>query len=114
MLKGCAVAPHETSDQDIQWTDRRVGAGAHPDQPRPEITEMDYGMRDGVLRMKLRAATAGYIPQMECRTVPDHSLRGHEYRFVAEGSSGHLRREKCPCWRRATAPLINNGEAESD
>jgi len=54
----------------------------HPDQPRPEITKMDYDMRDGMLRMKLRAATAGYILRkwsVDCS--PDHSLRGHEYRL---------------------------------
>ena len=54
--------PHEMSDQDIQWTRIvELELVPHPDQPRPEITEMDYSMRDGVLRMKLRAATAGYI-----------------------------------------------------
>jgi hypothetical protein len=43
---------------------------------------MDYGMQGGVLRMKLRAATAGYILRkwsVDC--TPDHSLRGHEYRL---------------------------------
>lgn len=43
---------------------------------------MDYGMDDGSLRMKLRAATAGYILRkwsVDCS--PDHSLRGPEYRL---------------------------------
>ena len=43
---------------------------------------MDYSMQGGVLRMKLRAATAGYILRkwsVDCS--PDHSLRGHEYRL---------------------------------
>jgi hypothetical protein len=83
VLKGQPVAPHEMSDQDIQWTRIvELELVPHPDQPRPEITEMDYGMRDGVLRMKLRAATAGYILRkwsVDCS--PDHSLRGHEYRL---------------------------------
>jgi hypothetical protein len=83
VLKGQPVAPHETSDQDIQWTRIvELELVPHPDQPRPEITEMDYGMQDGVLRMKLRAATAGYILRkwsVDCS--PDHSLRGHEYRL---------------------------------
>jgi len=83
VLKDHPVAAHETNDQDIQWT-RIVELDLipHPDQPRPEITEMDYGMRDGVLRMKLRAATAGYILRIwsvDCS--PDHSLRGPEYRL---------------------------------
>ena len=41
-----------------------------------------YDMRDGVLRMKLRAATAGYILRkwsVDCS--PDHCLRGPEYRL---------------------------------
>lgn len=83
VLMGQPVAPHEVSDQDIQWTRIvELELVPHPDQARPEITEMDYGMRDGVLRLKLRAATAGYILRtwaVDCS--PDHSLRGHEYRL---------------------------------
>jgi predicted DNA-binding transcriptional regulator YafY len=77
------VLPHELSDQDIQWNRIvELELVPHPDQPRPEITEMDYIMRDGVLRMKLRAATAGYIlRQWSVDCSPDHSLRGHEYRL---------------------------------
>jgi len=53
-----------------------------PDQPFLEITEMDYGMRDGVPQMNLRAGTAGYILRkwsVDCS--PDHCLRGAEYRL---------------------------------
>jgi hypothetical protein len=83
VLKGQPVAPDERSDQDIQWTRIvELELVPHPDQPRPEITEMDYGMRDGVLRMKLRAATAGYIlRQWSVDCSPDHSLQGHEFRL---------------------------------
>lgn len=83
VLKGEKPAPHELSDQDIQWTRIvELDLVPHPDQPRPEITEMDYDMQDGVLHLKLRAATAGYILRkwsVDCS--PDHSLRGHEYRL---------------------------------
>lgn len=83
LMKDADVQPHERSDQDIQWTRIvELEIVPHPDQPRPEITEMDYGMQGGVLRMKLRAATAGYILRkwsVDCS--PDHSLRGHEYRL---------------------------------
>ncbi|HHW4678981.1 MAG TPA: WYL domain-containing protein [Xylella sp.] len=83
LLKGQPVSPHEASDQDIQWTRIvELELVPHPDQPRPEITEMDYSMQGGVLRMKLRAATAGYIlRQWSVDCTPDHSLRGHEYRL---------------------------------
>lgn len=83
VLKDEKPEPHEISDQDIQWT-RIVEFELvpHPDQPRPEITVMDYWMQNGALRMKLRAATAGYILRkwsVDCS--PDHSLSGHEYRL---------------------------------
>ncbi len=83
VLKGQPVTPHEMRDQDIQWARIvELEVVPHPDQPRPEITEMDYSMQGGVLRMKLRAATAGYIlRQWSVDCTPDHSLRGHEYRL---------------------------------
>ena len=83
VLKGQPVATHEKSDQDIQWTRIvEIELVPHPDQQRPEITEMDYAMNDGVLRMRLRAATAGYIlRQWSVDCSPDHSLRGHEFRL---------------------------------
>jgi len=83
VLKGEKPAPHERSDQDIQWTRIvELDLVPHPDQPRPEITEMDYRMEDGAMRLKLRAATTGYILRkwsVDCS--PDHSLRGHEFRL---------------------------------
>ena len=83
VLKGHAVAAHESADQDIQWTRIvEVELCPHPDQPRPEVTEMDYAMHAGALRLKLRAATAGYVLRkwsVDCS--PDHSMRGHEYRL---------------------------------
>ena len=83
VLRGQPVAPHEASDQDIQWTRIvELELVPHPGQPRPEITEMDYSMQGGVLRMKLRAATAGYIlRQWSVDCSPDHSLCGHEFRL---------------------------------
>lgn len=83
VLKGQPVAAREMSNQDIQWTRIvELELSPHPGQPRTEIAEMDYGMRDGVLRMKLRAATTGYILRkwsVDCS--PDHCLRGLEYRL---------------------------------
>lgn len=48
----------------------------------PEVTALDYGLQDGVLRARLRAATAGYVLRkwsVDCS--PDHRLRGPEYRL---------------------------------
>ena len=83
LLKEDKPEPHELSDQDIQWTRIvELELVPHPDRPYPEITEMDYGMRDGVLRMKLRAAIVGYVLRkwsVDCSA--DHSLDGAEYRL---------------------------------
>lgn len=83
VMKGAPIEAHERSDQDIQWTRIvEIELVPHPDQPRPEITEMDYAMDGGVLCMKLRAATAGYIlRQWSVDCSPEHSLRGHEFRL---------------------------------
>ena len=83
VLANAEVLAHERCDQDIQWTRIvELELVPHPDQPRPEITLMDYRMDGGSLRLKLRAAMAGYIlRQWSVDCSPDHSLRGHEYRL---------------------------------
>lgn len=74
---------HETPEHDAQWARIvELDLVPHPDQPRPEITRMDYGLNDGSLRLKLRAAIAGYVLRkwsVDCS--PDHRLRGPEYRL---------------------------------
>ena len=73
----------ERPDDDIQWTRIvEIELVPHPDQPRPEITARDYGFTGGVLALKLRAATAGYMLRrwsVDCS--PDHRLRAPEYRL---------------------------------
>ena len=74
---------HETPEHDAQWARIvELDLVPHPDQPRPEITRMDYGLHDGSLRLKLRAAIAGYVLRkwsVDCS--PDHRLQGPEYRL---------------------------------
>ncbi|WP_215779021.1 WYL domain-containing protein [Paludibacterium sp. B53371] len=83
VLVGQPIAAHEQSDQDTEWNRTiELELVPHPDQPYPEITEMDYGMENGVLRLTLRAATAGYTLRkwgVDCSQ--GHRLRGHEYRL---------------------------------
>ncbi len=43
----------------VVWAGSYMIEVGHPDQPRPETTEIDYCMSAGVLR--LRGATAGSI-----------------------------------------------------
>jgi len=81
-------ARDELFEQDIQWTRIvELELVPHPDQPHPEITQMDYGMTDGVLRLKLRAAIVGYaLRKYSVDCSPDHSLRGPEYRLWLKDS----------------------------
>ncbi len=70
-------AKHELPAQDIQWNRIvELDIVPHPDREHPEITERDYGMVDGVLHLKLRAAMAGYVLrqwQVDCSA--DHSVK---------------------------------------
>lgn len=77
------VQDHERPEQDIQWTRIvELELVPHPDRPYPEITLMDYGMTNGVLKLRTRAATAGYMLRkwsVDCSA--DHRLDGPEYRL---------------------------------
>ena len=74
---------NERPDSDIQWT-RIVELDfvPHPRLERPEIIKMDYGMSDGSIRMRVRAAVAGYMLlrwSVDCS--PDHRLKDEQYRL---------------------------------
>lgn len=74
---------NERLDNDIQWT-RIVELDfvPHPRLARPEIIKMDYGMTDGSIRMRVRAAVAGYMLlrwSVDCS--PDHRLKEEQYRL---------------------------------
>lgn len=77
------VEEHERSSEDAQWTRIvEVVLVPHPGKPHPEITEMDFGMREGALTLRLRAATAGYALRkwsVDCST--DHRLVEPEFRL---------------------------------
>ena len=79
----CTPQRHEAPEHDAQWARIvELDLVPHPAQPRPEITRMDYGLHDGTLRLKLRAAIAGYVLRkwsVDCS--PDHRLQGPEYRL---------------------------------
>ena len=74
---------NERPDNDIQWT-RIVELDfvPHPRLERPEIIKMDYGMQGGEIRMRVRAAVAGYMLlrwSVDCS--PDHRLKEEQYRL---------------------------------
>ena len=76
------IADHETPAQDIQWN--RVAElefVPHPSNVRhPATIEAEYGMENGVLKVRARAAMTGYLLRhwnVDC--TADHSLKGGEY-----------------------------------
>ncbi|WP_374258749.1 WYL domain-containing protein [Aquabacterium sp.] len=81
LLSG-AVKEHETADQDIQWNRiTELELVPHPaNVQHPDTIEAEYGMTDGVLKIRARAAMAGYLLRrwnVDC--TKDHSLKGGEY-----------------------------------
>lgn len=74
---------HELQSADIQWNRIvELDLVPHPNQEHPEIIQSDYGMTDGVLHIKVRAATVGYVLRqwiVDCSSK--HSLKGKEYRL---------------------------------
>lgn len=53
---------HEQIAADEQWTRIvELQLAAHPNMQWPDAAELDYGMIDGVLKIKTRAAMAGYV-----------------------------------------------------
>lgn len=71
----------ETREADIQWNRIvEMELVAHPNLPHPETIEMDYAMQEGVLKVNVRAAVAGYVLRrwnVDC--TEDRSLEGAEY-----------------------------------
>src|SRR5471030_2609426 len=74
---------HERLDADIQWTRIvELDLVPHPRLNRPEIIELDYGMQNGSMRLRVRAAVAGYMLLRWCIDAsPDHSLKEEQYRL---------------------------------
>ena len=74
---------NERPDNDLQWTHiLELDFVPHPRLERPEIIKMDYGMTDGSIRMRVRAAVAGYMLlrwSVDCS--PDHRLKEEQYRL---------------------------------
>jgi predicted DNA-binding transcriptional regulator YafY len=67
---------HELLGADEQWA-RIVDMELvpHPGLKWPKAVEADYAMSDGVLRVKTRAALAGYVlRRWSIDATPDHSL----------------------------------------
>lgn len=75
--------PEESAERDVQWArEVEMELIPHPEFARPELAALDYPMADSVLRIRARAALAGYVLRrwsVDCS--PGHSMRGPEYRL---------------------------------
>ena len=78
-----APSAEESVERDAQWSrEVEMEVVPHPDFPRPELVALDYPMTDGALRIRAKAALAGYVLRrwsVDCSE--NHSLRGPEYRL---------------------------------
>lgn len=76
-----AALKEEKVEFDLQWGRIiELELVPHPEHPRSELVCMDYGMTGCVLKVRVRAATAGYMLRrwsFDCS--PDHRLRRLEY-----------------------------------
>jgi hypothetical protein len=70
------VNERELLGADEQWARMvEMELAPHPSIEYPKAIEADYGMRDGVLRIKTRAALAGYVlRRWNVDASPDHRL----------------------------------------
>lgn len=93
----------EQAAQDIQWTRiAELELVPHPHQERPEITGMDFNMKDGVLIIKERAALVGYLlRQWNVDCSMDHSEKSPS----AQCDLNHRKGEEIRLWLRNSLAL---------
>lgn len=78
------VKDNERSNDDIEWNRiTELELVPHPaNVQHPDTIESEYGMNGGVLKVRVRAALAGYLLRrwnVDCTN--DHSLKGGEYQL---------------------------------
>jgi hypothetical protein len=77
------IEEHELREHDLEWGRvLELELVPHPKEQHPEIVAMDYRMKDGVLKVRLRAALASYLLRqwiVDCS--PNHTETGTEYRL---------------------------------
>jgi hypothetical protein len=81
MLEESPVLDEETAQSDLQWSRIiELELVPHPDYESKELVPFDYPMENGVLKVRVRAANAGYmLQQWNVDCSPDHSERGLKY-----------------------------------
>ena len=88
VLEDSILSEAELETQDRQWNRFvELELVPHPRIEHSEAIELDYGMKGGVLKVEIRAATAGYLLRqwhVDCST--EHSLVGFEYQLWLRNS----------------------------
>ncbi|MFB2657059.1 WYL domain-containing protein [Shewanella xiamenensis] len=88
VLEDSTLFETELETQDRQWNRFvELELVPHPRIEHSEAIELDYGMTGGVLKVEIRAATAGYLLRqwhVDCST--EHSLMGFEYQLWLRNS----------------------------
>ena len=81
VLEESTLHEAELEAQDRQWNRFvELELVPHPRIEHSEAIEMDYGMKDGVMKVEIRAATAGYLlRQWHVDCSNEHALTGFEY-----------------------------------
>ncbi len=83
VLEDSRLFEAELETQDRQWNRFvELELVPHPRIEHSEAIELDYGMTGGVLKVEIRAATAGYLLRqwhVDCSKA--HSLQGVEYQL---------------------------------
>lgn len=80
-LLNSEITKSETKESDIQWNRIvEIHIVPHPSLQHPDTIETEYGMTNGMLKIQVRAAVAGYVLRhwnIDCS--PDHQLLGAEF-----------------------------------
>lgn len=82
-LLSSLIETRETKEEDIQWNRMvEMHIVPHPNLKHPETIEAEYAMIEGVLRVQIRAAVAGYVLRrwnVDCSKK--HTLMGPEFQL---------------------------------
>ena len=83
VLEDSTLSETEFETQDRQWNRFvELELVPHPRIEHREAIELDYGMKGGVMKVEIRAATVGYLLRqwhVDCSKA--HSLQGTEYQL---------------------------------
>ena len=81
LLNGSTIPDNETKESDVQWNRFiEMNLVPHPRLQYPKTIEYEYGMQNGMLKVNVRAAVAGYVLRrwnVDCSE--NHGLTGAEY-----------------------------------